>query len=340
MLDRLDLVPWNQLSHAYGSAEGVPHLLRALTSKDDSKREEALSELFGNIWHQGTVYEATAYAVPFLIEIAVDRSIAGRADVLGLVGVIAESDDGPATSHEEVLKKAWVLTELLSDPEPLVRASAAYVLGFLRAEAATIAPQMRRAIEKETDDGARAGMFLGLASLRDPTDENVEWLEGRLTGAADERELFVASVALAHSAGATTPDAAISVLASACDSIIEESWFEKLCWDVAPETLPRNALVATGTAARTALPTILDAFAATNDAVHASFLLEDALAIVFGPHGLDAAPSPLDMHQRRVLVATANASIVWQHPNLFSSTLEHYALPSTAKSLRDFVDRR
>ncbi len=30
MLDRLDHIPWNQLTHAYGRAEDVPDLLRRL----------------------------------------------------------------------------------------------------------------------------------------------------------------------------------------------------------------------------------------------------------------------------------------------------------------------
>jgi hypothetical protein len=51
--------------------------------------EEAVGELFGNIWHQGTVYEATAYAVPFLIEIVDDPKTSGRPLILNLLASIA-----------------------------------------------------------------------------------------------------------------------------------------------------------------------------------------------------------------------------------------------------------
>jgi hypothetical protein len=102
VLDGLDRVEWRKLTHAYGSATDVPQLLRDLASKDSGKREAALSDLFGNIWHQGTVYEATANAVPFLVELAADSNVAGRADVLGLIGAIAESSDGPRAAHEQV----------------------------------------------------------------------------------------------------------------------------------------------------------------------------------------------------------------------------------------------
>jgi len=46
---------WKDLTRAYGSAEDVPAILADLQSPSASKRENALSELFGNIWHQGTV---------------------------------------------------------------------------------------------------------------------------------------------------------------------------------------------------------------------------------------------------------------------------------------------
>lgn len=69
MLEDLDGVDWASLEHAYGEAADVPDLLRALLSTDSEVREEAVYELFGNIWHQGTVYPASAAAVPFLYEL-------------------------------------------------------------------------------------------------------------------------------------------------------------------------------------------------------------------------------------------------------------------------------
>ena len=68
-LDELGRIDWGRLEHAYGSAKDVPGLIRALTSSSRTKRERALYELFGNIHHQGTVYSATAPAVPFLAEL-------------------------------------------------------------------------------------------------------------------------------------------------------------------------------------------------------------------------------------------------------------------------------
>jgi hypothetical protein len=72
-LDELDAVPWDELAHAYGTGitgdelhQDVAASLFELT--DDPA--EAHQALYSNICHQGTVYEATAWAVPFLAAVA------------------------------------------------------------------------------------------------------------------------------------------------------------------------------------------------------------------------------------------------------------------------------
>ena len=54
VLEGLDEVPWDALHHAYGTAEDVPDILRRLVAPHESA-EEAVGELFGNIWHQGSL---------------------------------------------------------------------------------------------------------------------------------------------------------------------------------------------------------------------------------------------------------------------------------------------
>lgn len=69
MLEGLDEINWSQLHHAYGEASDVPILIHQLLSSDKTAVDKAIYELFGNIYHQHTVYEASAYAVPFLQEL-------------------------------------------------------------------------------------------------------------------------------------------------------------------------------------------------------------------------------------------------------------------------------
>ncbi|WP_152049962.1 HEAT repeat domain-containing protein [Tautonia marina] len=89
MLEGLDSIDWATLTHAYGEATDVPNLLRALLSPDSGERDEALDTLFGNIWHQGTVYPATAAAVPFLYELLQDADLPDPDGVALLLSSIA-----------------------------------------------------------------------------------------------------------------------------------------------------------------------------------------------------------------------------------------------------------
>ncbi|MEU0560652.1 hypothetical protein [Dactylosporangium sp. NPDC006015] len=94
MLDGLDDIDWASLEHAYGPAADVPGHLRALRSGAAGDRRGALSGLYGGICHQGTRYEASAPAVPFLLELLADPATPDRAAVVELVASIAVGHHG------------------------------------------------------------------------------------------------------------------------------------------------------------------------------------------------------------------------------------------------------
>ena len=191
MLDGLDQIPWSQLSHAYGPATDVPELIRRLAAGSIEEREAALSELYGTIWHQGTVYEATPYAVPFLIELVTDPAIPDRCHILSLLQAIAEgwvncqkyaAQPGkfvPAASverraierrhyqaaHAAVAQHLTALSELLNDDEAEVRVWAAFVLLLLTEHAAEIAAGLLDAINRDADECCRAALQFALVQL-------------------------------------------------------------------------------------------------------------------------------------------------------------------------------
>lgn len=68
-LENLDNINWAGMNHAYGPATDVPDQLRAMASGNAKTQRKAIKSCYSNIYHQGTVYEATAYAVPFIVEI-------------------------------------------------------------------------------------------------------------------------------------------------------------------------------------------------------------------------------------------------------------------------------
>ncbi|MGW7454372.1 hypothetical protein [Streptomyces sp. NPDC054787] len=165
-LDGLDARPWTSLSHAYGCAQDIPDLLRALTGADVAAADEALSELYGSVLHQGTVYAASAETVPFLAGIAA----AGHrtADVLALLGGMAESEDeygvAPGAVRAAVADRLPLLLPLLASPEPEVRRTAAWVVSHTRATAIAL-PALRARWDEESEPSARAEVLAGIARL-------------------------------------------------------------------------------------------------------------------------------------------------------------------------------
>ncbi|MGW4381197.1 HEAT repeat domain-containing protein [Kitasatospora sp. NPDC004531] len=119
LLAGLDDIDWAALGHAYGSAEDVPALLRAACGADEKARDSAFRRLFGNIFHQGTRYSASPFAVPFLVRIAVAGPPDARIDALWLLtrlavdwhdeyrlplGIDTVAWRAAAPSHEETLR--------------------------------------------------------------------------------------------------------------------------------------------------------------------------------------------------------------------------------------------
>lgn len=81
LLDGIEDVNWDEWEHAYGPATDFPELARQLLEPELAKN--AQYELYGNIFHQGTVYPATKHAIPWLIKLLVPESRADRAWLLG-----------------------------------------------------------------------------------------------------------------------------------------------------------------------------------------------------------------------------------------------------------------
>ncbi|WP_158820737.1 MULTISPECIES: hypothetical protein [unclassified Streptomyces] len=159
----LDRIAWPELHHAYGPAEDVPDLLRALTADAEEAAAEAEQELWGSLVHQGTVYEATVAAVPFLARLAV----AGvrRANLLGMLGAVAESTDEhgldrPGAARAAVVGELPLLLPLLSDATPEVRQCAAWAVAQCGQEAGPdTRGALRRRREAETDPLVRADVL-------------------------------------------------------------------------------------------------------------------------------------------------------------------------------------
>jgi hypothetical protein len=96
-----------------------------LTSSRRKRRERALGELFGNIHHQGTVYSASAPAVPFLAELvrSEDTDARVRVELTWLLQAIA-GGSSYLDVHRAVIEK---------DGEIVDEGALAEELGWVRA---------------------------------------------------------------------------------------------------------------------------------------------------------------------------------------------------------------
>jgi hypothetical protein len=115
LLDCVAAVNWGELQHAYGPAGDVPGQLAAVIVGDDETREEAWWNLWGNIHHQGTTYEATPHAVPIFVGIAEWPEHPDRPQAILMLRDIV--DAGGVDEGAERLLSGW-----RAEPEPVRRA--------------------------------------------------------------------------------------------------------------------------------------------------------------------------------------------------------------------------
>lgn len=183
MLNDLDKVNWDKLTSAHGSASAVPTLIRELCSDDSEQRMSAYVELVDQLWHQGCVYEASMYSIPFLVALLESPDVQNKTGIAVLIGEIATGtppihavkDDGvdwtsilskQGKSLEEELAKEEVfarriredvkhalpvLIPYLEDPDPTVRRIIADVLSRFREHKNEHLKLLRNALAKEQD---------------------------------------------------------------------------------------------------------------------------------------------------------------------------------------------
>ncbi len=185
MLEGLDRIDWKNVRHFNGPASDVPKLLRNLLSSDKKDQSSAILELFDKIWHHGTVYEATAHAVPFLYEILENPTCSERFSILWLLGAIANGSSyhqihKPEKKEEVEKEMVWVkdahravqqgvntVLGLLGEGDKDLRLPVVLLLASLTEEAEKIRPVLSSILAGEKDSETRAGLGLALALLGD-----------------------------------------------------------------------------------------------------------------------------------------------------------------------------
>jgi hypothetical protein len=240
MLEGLDDVPWRRLKHAYGRADDVPDLLRALTTRQRLKRgeESALWHLFGNIHHQGTIYEATAYAVPFLLALVASRRTPDRVGILQLLAAIASgvpSGKG-AKAARPAIAKGYETLVAITRAKGELRLNALNVLARLPEHSAKVQRMLLAAMRTERRPIGRVALVLLLGLVTKPSAATTAALTAALaSGRRAERR--VATVMLCRLPKARRPAGLEPAILEALEADDLEECVEGLPWDAAEDVM-------------------------------------------------------------------------------------------------------
>jgi hypothetical protein len=372
MLEALDSVNWSELGHAYGPAEDVPDLIRALLSDDAKKREDARWHLWGNIIHQGTVYAATAHAVPFFLELLDSPTVQDKPHLLVLVTSLACGnsyldahkdlfEDVPAMRekmeqpewdeqlHEELgwvkaahlaVVKGWqVYVRRLSDTDPSTRAAAAYALAVCGQHAAAVVPPLRQQLASEADDGVKASVLICLGCIGGgdcgPLFE--EWLKKRTHPVVKA----AAALSLARVCRERTLPEAVEVLADCLQNPTPvDALYLQLPWSSGESIVSAagQALSQLGLASAGAIvPRIAQGLKNLRKQDTGSItVVGTLLALAFVPQKEPRSAADLSEIQRTVLTQLVESDRAWDWGNV-SFVLRQFGLPSDRKEMAEFV---
>jgi len=238
MLEALDAIPWSTLSHAYGEASDVPGLIRDLASPKKAIREAATWKLTSNVYHQGTVYSATAFIVPFFLEMLEAEQVKGKTWLLHFLNTIAhgssyldvhvrdeEECDFPEFQQKLAEQLSWVQAakdavssgyatylRLLVGKRAKIRAYAAWVLANCQPYAEQVIPVLQDCLTREKKQLVCASILLSLGHLMPATDETHMFFM-RLLGEQTKPLLKITTaMAYAFSMKEATPAEVVQIL--------------------------------------------------------------------------------------------------------------------------------
>ena len=241
MLEDLDKINWAELSHARGSAINIPDLIRQLPSSDEKIGFRAYWEFTEDIFPDGTIYEASSYTVPFLIELI--EAVEDKYNILSLIRDIASGitpyevysshlhfDEKVSAKHEleKPVQLEWVSKcyaagregleiyyKLVDHSNSQVRDAAIRLIAVFR-EADTIKTSSKKLYDRfliEEDRHVKAELIKGLGFISTPNTIESDLIYSLLTPNTQEDYLApVAAVSLARIFTIAAPELVTTIL--------------------------------------------------------------------------------------------------------------------------------
>ena len=342
----IDDVDWRRLRHAYGSATDVPPLLRALRSADQEVRNQAWYELYGNIYHERSVYQATVHAVPYLLALLADESTPDRPGLLQYLLDLSLGlpEDFEARQVPWVIAKGVPLLQQLIATDPELRVPAIYLLATLPRTAVHARPLLGELLAEEADPSIRANAAFAVGIAWKLHLSDLHRLEKSLASPhAGER--LAAALAM-HRADYVTTEVISLFFDVLADSRPYRIWAESCPWgSFDAEIIALDQLLRLDRAARRAMShrfvELLAIRREDDDWPPAQDIALDLLGLGFVGRWVSSGDSAdLSRDQRSILAAVAASSGLWRREDtryLLQRKLHSLGLPSDSKTLAAWV---
>lgn len=366
MLERLASVDWSSLTHAYGAADDVPDLIRALDSTDPEERDGAFEALYGNIFHQGTRYAATPHAIPFLVELASQPSPKSLPELLGLiVSCVAgyfsasygpahatgpvwgggsppmadygENDEIRAGCEDAAAPVIPAALRLLHHDSAEVRENAAWLLAALRKFASQneLVPRLADRLSAELNPRVRAMRVFAIGHLAPIGDDQ------ELSRAFDDPSALVRVISAmlwARRAGPKTPPRVVeALLAALADADVVDREYTALPFHpdgIAGDLGDILGALGPGPLA-SALPALTEKLG-TVQGFEAVGMLNGALAAAFGDADAPESAKDLTPAQRALLETLARNQAFWSIGNALNVLMDK-SLPSMREEMCNYL---
>lgn len=180
MLEGLDKINWAKHKGAYHLKEKLPAYIRDLASDDFETREKAFDNVIEEINHQGSIYDATPYVVPFLIELLSIDSVQEKERLLYQIfhllnccndylihtrGIGEPSIQNCFLTYQNLAEGVETFITCLDHPALEVRLSAVLTLSELKTQITRTRKALRKRYCIESDLELRAVFLVKLGSF-------------------------------------------------------------------------------------------------------------------------------------------------------------------------------
>ncbi len=327
----LDAIDWAEIADHYGPAESIPDALIALGFGSADERRRALAQLWdGLCLERASLSEASAQAVPFLVDIASQGE--GRGKVVELLHTMAQlaygGDDEPEASTFRALRaRLDTCMGWLEANDAELRARAAMLVAELADEPdESVGARLLCRFALESDALARLGLVLGLFTLGD--------LRALPAALRDEAYCVRLTAALRDLHAEAPSEPALLLVREALTHPAQSEAKYGRAVELAPFALVERVCEAGPKGARLVLPALL---ALLVDGVEDGASGElAALLDLFFPEG---APERPDLVQAALSASIArNRSFFAEHGSARGVLAEH-GLPTRARPLTAYAQR-